>query len=207
MERVKVNEERIQFLLKDRLLARPLREFILEQIPVMAIRRVDVTVNESLYRDPNLSNNLNFIPIRANPDDFCFTKDCSCEDGCEKCQVIFDLKIECPLGELRTITNFDLRKRNPSDKAEVVRHVVDGKERPLPMGKLSLIGNVEAVCYARLGLATDHCCFRPTTNVVCLPDDDGIKFKFNLKRKVDPEWLMERIRGKFAELILVPATS
>lgn len=200
MENVTVSEEQISFFLKDPLLARPLREYILEEIPVMAIRRVDLLVNESLYRDPALSNNLNFVPIRCNPDDFCFSEICLCEDGCEKCQVVFDLNVECPPGELRSITNFDLIKRDSTAKAEVVHHVVNGEKSPLPLGKLSLIGNVEVVCYARLGLSSTHCCFRPTTNVVCFPEGDGIRVEFKLKRKVDPEWLMDRIRAKYEEL-------
>jgi hypothetical protein len=172
----------------------------------MAISQVEISANNSLYPDGDLAQMLFFVPIRCCPDDFMVFNNghldntgVQCTKGCDRCQVIFNLNVECPTGGFRNITNLDLK--TDSDKASVICHEVDGRLAPMTVGKLALQGKVEAKCIARLGIGKSHARWRLGTNVVCMPHDKGIFFRFKSNGLIPIDWLISKIQQRYNQLI------
>lgn len=223
MNVISSSEEKIEFILDASKsdIIQELRRYLMYKIPVMAFSVVQFERNQGLRSDGEVSRDMFFLPIHCNPDDFKLHEECSCYDpndedkedtGCDRCQVIYDLDVLVPLGELRNVTTFDLKKRNPEAKAEILNYVVAGEPRATPFTKLGLRNpvadsvGIKATCKARLGFGDKHARWRYCQVVVALPHDDGTKFIINMDGQLPADYVIRKAQ-EFIDNFVPPRRS
>lgn len=75
-------------------LANTLRRVVQAEIPTLAIDLVEIETNTSVLADEFLAHRLGLIPLSAkNIDELMYTRDCDCDEFCEKCSVLLRLNI------------------------------------------------------------------------------------------------------------------
>ena len=198
---VKRTDDRLHFILEgaDDIMANQLRKYIMSDIPVLAINKVTIYQNESLYLDAHVANMMTLIPIAADPDNYLFRKDC-CEGGCHKCRALFEIDITCPKGKLLNVTNHTMRKISNND-AMVKRYKVLGQPAPFTIAKMSLAGRLHLQCEAELGIARSHAKWRHGPVVICLPEEGGNHlFKIESNGQLTMDKLLTKIREKLDKL-------
>ena len=95
---LKIETDSIEFQLKnvDLSIANTLRRIIISEVPTMAIDMVQVSENTSPLFDEFIVHRLGLIPLKSDDiDKYYFPLNCSCKEGCDKCKVDFDLKVNC----------------------------------------------------------------------------------------------------------------
>jgi len=140
-------EEKISFVIRDIPLwfANAIRRSVSE-IPVLAIDTVEFYKNDSALYDEILAHRLGLIPLKATSY-LAERNKCSCKGaGCSKCTVKIKLKAKGPC----TVYASELKGKG----FEVIY-------KDMPIVILEKDQELEAVCEARLGKATEHAKFSP----------------------------------------------
>lgn len=92
--------------------ANALRRTLIAKVPTLAIEDVEFTDNNSGLYDEVIAHRLGLIPWSFDAEEMVPREECSCEDGCPKCQVTFELEAE---GE-QLVTASDLEvKEGPEE--------------------------------------------------------------------------------------------
>eukprot|EP00485_Elphidium_margaritaceum_P001790 CAMPEP_0202696030 /NCGR_PEP_ID=MMETSP1385-20130828/9417_1 /ASSEMBLY_ACC=CAM_ASM_000861 /TAXON_ID=933848 /ORGANISM="Elphidium margaritaceum" /LENGTH=419 /DNA_ID=CAMNT_0049352125 /DNA_START=16 /DNA_END=1275 /DNA_ORIENTATION=- len=106
-----VDSQNIEFVLSncDLSIANALRRICIAEVPTLAFDFVDIVENSSVLDDEFVAHRLGLIPlISTDVNNFRYSRDCECEDGCIFCMVEFVLEI-CNNGtEPMVVTQRDL---------------------------------------------------------------------------------------------------
>jgi len=143
---VSKDENKAVFVLEDAspAFANALRRIMISEIPVMAVKWIDVHENSSVLFDEFLAHRIGLIPLEADPEKFNFSEECKCGGkGCALCQVSFLLEKHGPA----TVYSGDMLSSNklvkPTDPGFPIVELLEGQKIKL-----------EAV--ARLGTGKEH---------------------------------------------------
>ena len=96
IEQIQNKGEKLSFKIKDTdlSLVNALRRIIVENVPVLAIDRVDFSKNDSVLYDEILAHRLGLIPLKTNIKTFKLKEECSCKGkGCNSCTVKLKLSV------------------------------------------------------------------------------------------------------------------
>lgn len=159
------NSERdqVDFVLKnvDLAMANSIRRTMLAEVPTLAIDLVEIDINTSVLADEFISHRLGLIPlISEGIDNLSYTRDCTCEQYCNKCSVKLELAAKCDMDSTMSIYASDLAKfQNGSTLGDPVIRDPEGKG-PL-ICKLRKHQELRITCIAKKGIAKEHAKWSP----------------------------------------------
>ncbi|GMG21066.1 unnamed protein product [Ambrosiozyma monospora] len=111
-----VSKDAVDFILSDvdLSLANSLRRTMLAEVPTLAIDLVEITVNTSVLADEFIAHRLGLVPLESEDiEQLKYTRDCTCEDHCEKCSVTLELKANCETEDVMNIYSTHLAITSP----------------------------------------------------------------------------------------------
>jgi DNA-directed RNA polymerase II subunit RPB3 len=164
-------------------LANAIRRTMIAEVPTMAIELVTVLENTTPLHDEYIAHRLGLIPLESKrAAEFENSRDCDCEDQCEKCSVQFVLNETCEEGDgeadddnpRKVITSRHLTNQyDQNPLCESVRPVLGsfessqaGDEEPgITIVKLARGQRIHMVLIARKGIGKEHAKWSPMCTV------------------------------------------
>lgn len=161
-------------------LANGLRRTMIAEVPTMAIDLVTVTENTSPLHDEYIVHRLGLIPLSSvRVDEFEYTRDCDCEEHCDKCSVRFSLDVDFNSGvvgkdETRLVTSKDLVNLSSANElcsgVEPVHDSGDSAELNMEsagivVARLAKGQAIKLVAIAKKGIGKDHAKWSPVCSV------------------------------------------
>eukprot|EP01134_Creolimax_fragrantissima_P004465 CFRG4465T1 len=113
---LEMDENFMKFVLSNSSLpfANAIRRVMIAEVPTLAIDLVEIEANNTVLLDEFIAHRLGLIPIRS---DEChkleYTRDCACDDYCDRCSAIFILDVICREDGVQNVTTKDLVSENP----------------------------------------------------------------------------------------------
>lgn len=182
------NRTTINFVLSNTSLslANSVRRVMLAEVPTLAIDLVEIESNTSVLPDEFLAHRLGLIPLSARDiDDLLYSRDCDCDQFCEKCSVTLrlnavnrssdeiikvyakDLYIESGAnGYARTNGYGRTNGIGGDDGAERGEPVImDSARQGALICKLRRGQELKVKCIAKKGIAKEHAKWAPTAAV------------------------------------------
>eukprot|EP01060_Flectonema_neradi_P007215 TRINITY_DN15007_c0_g2_i1.p1 TRINITY_DN15007_c0_g2~~TRINITY_DN15007_c0_g2_i1.p1 ORF type:complete len:417 (+),score=70.73 TRINITY_DN15007_c0_g2_i1:244-1494(+) len=164
----------------DASLANALRRVMLSEVPMLAIDTVEVQQNDSVLHDEMLVHRLGLIPIQTYVKEsakgrqsiarkLVAPRDCTCDNYCSKCAVIFSLNARCTEASRMTVTSHHLVNEMSIDdigyQVEPV-HTPNSKDTyPIVIVELARGQEIRLRCIARVGIGKEHARWNPTCTV------------------------------------------
>ena len=152
MEILTKSENKIRFVLDDinHVMANTLRRTVMAQVPVMAIKEINVVKNNSGLYDEILAHRLGLVPLKTDLSAYNLPSECKCKgNGCALCQVNLTIDVKGP----GTVYSSDLKSDDPK--------VVPVYDR-MPITKLNDKNqNLRIEAVATLGTGREHAKYSP----------------------------------------------
>ncbi|KAL7267332.1 RNA polymerase II subunit 3 [Rhizina undulata] len=145
--------------------ANSLRRVMLAEIPTIAIDIVEIEANTSVMPDEFLSHRLGLIPLDStNIDDkLIYTRDCVCDQYCERCSVTLTLHARCTGESNITVYARDLVV---AEGAQLGAPVITDKDgQGAIICKLRKGQELKLKCIAKKGIAKEHAKWAPVAAV------------------------------------------
>ena len=136
----------MSFLLSDAspALANAIRRIVLEEVPTLAIEKVEFSNNNSILYDEVIAHRLGLTPLSSDLETYVLPDQCSCEgEGCARCMVELSLKEKGPGG----VKAGSIKSKDPK---------VIPVHTEMPIVKLLKGQEIEFVATAVLGTGKDH---------------------------------------------------
>jgi DNA-directed RNA polymerase II subunit RPB3 len=172
----------------DTSIANAVRRVMIAEVPTLAIDIVEIENNTTVLHDEFIAHRLGLIPIQTPDykdeqksvrymDDMNYTRDCSCDVGCEKCNVVFELDVTCRDHETLEVTSKDLRvssKNHPQVRAlygsasggdDYTAMMTDREEPGILIVKLRKNQQIKLKAIAKKGVGKEHAKWTPTATV------------------------------------------
>jgi len=181
IEIISILPQEIKFTLSntDVSIANALRRIMIAEVPTLAIDLVEFTENSTVLNDEYIAHRLGLIPIKYEDPEtsrggdchgaFMSHRNCSCEEGCPRCEVELELDVSFDLvapnrlehdADLPlTITSADLKSSNPS---VMPAHFVSTDEQEeaqdagISIVKIGPGQHLKLKCKARMGISKEH---------------------------------------------------
>ncbi|KAG0669358.1 45 kDa subunit of RNA polymerase II [Maudiozyma exigua] len=160
---VKIREatkENVDFILSntDLATANSLRRVMIAEIPTLAIDSVEVETNTTVLADEFIAHRLGLIPLQSmDIDQLEYSRDCFCEDHCDKCSVVLTLQA---VGESESTTNVyakDLTIVSNLLGRNIGHPIIQDKEaNGVLICKLRKGQELKLTCIAKKGIAKEH---------------------------------------------------
>lgn len=164
---LKIETDSIEFQLKnvDLSFANTLRRIIISEVPTMAIDMVQVSENTSPLFDEFIVHRLGLIPLKSDDiDKYYFPLNCSCKEGCDKCKVDFDLKVNCDencKGDTLDVTAEDINPKKKEIKVVPVKY-----DDPIVITKLKKGQSINMTLTAKKGIGKMHAKWSPVCTCI-----------------------------------------
>lgn len=165
---------------------------MISEIPTLAIDLVEVQINTSVLADEFIAHRLGLIPLESEDiDQLKYTRDCTCEDHCDKCSVTLELKANCETDETMNIysshfiitsSNSSLNLGNP-----VIR---DPMKRGILICKLKKHQQLHVKCIAKKGISKEHAKWSPCAAI-------GFEYDPYNKLKHTDYWYEESVENEW----------
>jgi len=148
--------------------ANSLRRVMLGEVPTMAIDLVEIEANTSVLADEFLCHRLGLIPLNSkNVEDVEYSRDCDCEQNCDRCSVILTLHARCTGDEIMKVYARDLvvdtQNRANSYVGDPV--ITDTEGLGTVICKLRKGQELRLKCIAKKGIAKEHAKWAPTAAI------------------------------------------
>ncbi|CCE62602.1 hypothetical protein TPHA_0C04510 [Tetrapisispora phaffii CBS 4417] len=169
---VKIREatkDNVDFIVSnvDLAMANAFRRVMIAEIPTLAIDSVEVISNTTVLADEFIAHRLGLVPLQsADIEQLEYSRDCFCEDHCDKCSVVLTLQA---LGESESTTNVyskdlvivsDLLGRN------IGHPIIQDKEgNGVLICKLRKGQELKFTCIAKKGIAKEHAKWGPAAAI------------------------------------------
>lgn len=128
--------------------ANTLRRLMITETPVMAIKEVEITKNDSALYDEILSHRLGLIPL-VTDSSYTLKERCTCKGkGCAKCQTTLTLDVK----NIKTVNSSELKPKDPT-----IKPVFDN----IPIVILLEEQELKLIATAELGKGKTHMKFSP----------------------------------------------
>lgn len=157
------DKDHVDFILKnvDLSVANALRRTMLAEVPTLAIDLVEFDVNSSVLADEFISHRLGMIPLNSEGiDDLSYSRDCTCDQYCNKCSVKLELAAKCDSDSTMNIYASDLAKfQNGSQLGDPI--IRDRQGKGSLICKLRKHQELRLTCIAKKGIAKEHAKWSP----------------------------------------------
>lgn len=163
-----LKKDRINFILQgvDISTANALRRVMIAEIPTLAIDMVDIESNTTVLADEFIAHRLGMIPLDStNCDDkLNYTRECTCEQYCERCSVELTLSAACQDNSTMEVTSKDLIVMNNSNGLGTP--LSSNTSAPgVSIAKLRKGQELKLRCIAKKGVAKEHAKWSPVSAV------------------------------------------
>ncbi len=127
----------------------------------IAIDLVEIESNTSVLADEFISHRLGLIPLDSTDiDKLLYTRDCTCDQYCEKCSVVLTLNASCSSDGIMDVYARDLYV--PRGNFQVGRPIFrDLEEKGVLICKLRKHQDLKLKCIAKKGIAKEHAKWSP----------------------------------------------
>ncbi|KAJ6238484.1 DNA-directed RNA polymerase ii subunit rpb3 [Anaeramoeba flamelloides] len=140
--------------------ANSLRRVMISEVPTMAIDLVEIEENTSVINDEFLAHRLGLIPLTVlNNANFVTTRDCSCQQGCEKCQAELTLHVVNTEEKTIHVTSRELQSTN--NDVVPYKDEEDETGSGILIAKLGPNQAIKLKCIARKGFGKEHAKWSP----------------------------------------------
>lgn len=142
---------RVKFFLKDSNpgFANALRRLMMADVPVMAIKDVEISKNSSPLYDEIIAHRLGLVPLTTDLKGYKLPSACKCDGkGCAQCQTVLSLKARGPAAVLAK----ELKSKDPAIKPVYP---------DMPIARLLKGQELEIVATATLGVGKEHVKWSP----------------------------------------------
>lgn len=160
----KAAKDEVDFVLQgvDLSVANSLRRVMLAEIPTVAIDLVEIEVNTSVMADEFLSHRLGLIPLDSSlVEELEYTRDCDCEQYCDKCSVVLALNARCTTDETMEVWASDLMVEMPSRRDDSIGRPILSNGKGVLISKLRKNQELRLRCIAKKGIAKEHAKWSP----------------------------------------------
>lgn len=166
----KIEKDSVDMVLSgiDLSLANSIRRVFLSEIPTVAIDLVEIEINTSVLADEFIAHRLGLIPLDSTlVDDLEYTRDCDCEQYCDKCSVVLSLNALCTSDSTMEIFTSDLVVEVPSRRDDSIGRPVPSPVDPkgILICKLRKNQELKLRCIAKKGIAKEHSKWSPSAAV------------------------------------------
>ncbi|ODQ64245.1 putative DNA-directed RNA polymerase II subunit [Nadsonia fulvescens var. elongata DSM 6958] len=170
----RVGREDVDFVVKDMdlALANSFRRVMIGEIPTLAIDLVEIEINTSVLADEFIAHRLGLIPLESTlVDNLLFTRDCDCDQYCDKCSVELMLSARCTTDATMDVYTRDLMvttvsqynnydNNNNNNLGQPICNDQEGKG--ILICKLRKHQELRLKCVAKKGIAKEHAKWSPT---------------------------------------------
>lgn len=155
----------VDFILSDTdlSLANALRRVMLAEIPTLAIDLVDIQSNTSVLADEFIAHRLGLLPLISDDiDRLKYTRDCTCEDHCDKCSVVLELRASCETADTMNVYASHLQVVSNTHGSRLGQPVIrDAQKKGVLIAKLKRHQQLHLTCVAKKGIAKEHAKWSP----------------------------------------------
>ncbi|KAF2664996.1 RNA polymerase Rpb3/RpoA insert domain-containing protein [Microthyrium microscopicum] len=163
------NDLNVNFILRnvDLSLANSLRRVVQSEVPTMAIDLVEIESNTSVLPDEFIAHRLGLIPLTSgNIEKVQYSRDCDCDDYCEKCSVTLSLDARCTDERSNMhLYSRDFMVSNRADLSVGNPVIRDPQGKGILIAKLRKGQEIKMKCIAKKGIAKEHAKWMPTAAV------------------------------------------
>jgi DNA-directed RNA polymerase II subunit RPB3 len=143
-----------------------LRRVMLAEIPTVAIDLVEIASNTSVLPDEFLAHRLGLVPLSArNVDEMRYTRDCDCDNYCDRCAVILTLEAKCTTDEVMHLYARDLVVGMRPNEYVGTPVILDPERKGSLLAKLRKGQELKIKCVAKKGIAKEHAKWAPTAAI------------------------------------------
>jgi len=151
----------------DASVANALRRVMIAEVPTMAIDLVEIEINTSVLHDEFIAHRLGLIPLTSSKvDDFCYTRDCTCERLCSNCSVELNLHVKCRDETTLDVTSQDLRCVDQNSQVVPIDSddptSSEKNDNGILIVKLRKNQEVKLKAVAKKGVGKEHAKWQPT---------------------------------------------
>lgn len=163
----RLKRDQLKFILSgvDMSVANSLRRVMMLEVPTLLIDLVEIETNTSVLADEFISHRLGLIPLNSDDiDTLMYSRDCTCEDHCEKCSVILTLRAICTSDEIMNVYSRDLvvERQIGGVSATLGNPVIrDLQNLGVLICKLKKHQELNFRCIAKKGIAKEHLKWSP----------------------------------------------
>ena len=138
---------------------------MLAEIPTIAIDLVEIETNTSVIPDEFLAHRLGLIPLDStNIDDkLIYSRDCVCDQYCERCSVTLTLNARCTSDTPMTVYARDLAVAEGAQLGSPI--ISDPEGHGCIVAKLRKNQELKLKCVAKKGIAKEHAKWSPVAAV------------------------------------------
>ena len=161
----KAGRDEVDFILSDvdLSLANSIRRVMIAEVPTLAIDLVELTVNTSVLADEFISHRLGLVPLESEDiDQLKYTRECTCEDHCDKCSVVLELNAICDSEETMNVYSSALYVSSGDTGLNLGHPVVrDPQKKGILLCKLKKHQQLKLRCIAKKGISKEHAKWSP----------------------------------------------
>lgn len=161
----KTASDEVDFVLSnvDLALANSLRRTMIAEIPTLAIDSVEIETNTSVLADEFLAHRLGLIPLQSRDvDQLLYSRDCTCDDYCNKCSVELELKIRADQDSTLNVYSKDLFIVSQNQHLDIGNPIISDREQNgVLICKLRNEQELSIRCIAKKGISKEHAKWSP----------------------------------------------
>jgi DNA-directed RNA polymerase II subunit RPB3 len=165
----KVAKDEVDFVMQDvdLALANSVRRVMIGEIPTIAIDLVEIDINTSVLADEFIAHRLGLIPLDSTKvDELEYTRDCTCDQYCDKCSVELSLEAKCTGDATMEVYTKDLVVHSvPGRDERIGRPLFSGESKGILICKLRKHQELKLKCIAKKGIAKEHAKWSPVSAI------------------------------------------
>ncbi|ORY80792.1 DNA-directed RNA polymerase [Protomyces lactucae-debilis] len=170
-----IGKEHVEFVLSnvDLAFANSIRRIMMAEIPTIAIDIVEIHNNTSVLPDEFLAHRLGLLALHSEEIDkrLIYSRDCDCDEFCEKCSVVLTLNASCSANASETMNVYASMMTVASAGSFGTTNefgspvIADEAGKGVLLCKLARGQELRMRCIAKKGVAKEHAKFSPVSAV------------------------------------------